>query len=100
MLDHAWSWAKETGHWRLNPIHGEEEVNIVLEDFFQHVDQQGSSFKQSGTFDLEDLHAVLVCKHGTVESSIFSTCSYSKTPYMLKAPHSFTKMKLGYVPGP
>ena len=55
MCDHAWTWAKETGHWRRNPIHGEEEVNIVVEDFFCHTDQQGSSQQQQGTFDMEDV---------------------------------------------
>lgn len=55
MCDHAWNWAKETGHWRRNPIHGEEEVNIVVEDFFCQNDQQGSSQQQQGTFDMEDI---------------------------------------------
>ena len=59
MLEHTWNWAKEKGHWRKNPIHGEEEVRIVLEDYFDHNNQQGSSMQQSGSFDVEDLHVVL-----------------------------------------
>jgi hypothetical protein len=55
MCDHAWNWAKETGHWRRNPIHGEEEVNIVVEDVFCQNDQQGSSQQQQGTFEMEDI---------------------------------------------
>ena len=85
MLEHGWNWAKETGHWRLNPIHGEEEINIVLEDFFQHVDQQGSSFKQSGTFDLEDLHAVLVCNQDAAEKLQFLAHAAKLKGDMLKA---------------
>lgn len=54
MLDHAWNWAKENSQWRKNPIHGEEEINIVIEDFFQHVEQQGTSMQQTGDFEMED----------------------------------------------
>lgn len=54
MCDHAWNWAKEKGHWRCNPIHGDEEINVVLEDFFSHVTSEGSSLTQTGNFELED----------------------------------------------
>lgn len=53
MMDHAWDWAQEHGQLRVNAIHGEEEARLVIEDFFGHVTQQGSEFRQSGSFTLE-----------------------------------------------
>lgn len=53
MITHAWNWAREHGQLRVNPIHGEEEIRIVLEDFFENVNQQGTAMEQTGRFDME-----------------------------------------------
>ena len=33
MVDAAVDWAKNRNLWRVNPIHKEEEIKIVVEDF-------------------------------------------------------------------
>ena len=53
MIDHAWDWAREHCKLRVNPIHGEEEARLVLEDFFAHKNEHGSELHQSGSFALE-----------------------------------------------
>ena len=55
MVEHAWNWARDNGHLRQNPIHGEEEINVVLEEYFDHAQQQGKSMTQSGSFAMEDI---------------------------------------------
>ena len=35
MLDKAWAWGKQTQNIRVNPIHGEDEVKLVLSDTFE-----------------------------------------------------------------
>ena len=40
MVDAAVDWAKNRNLWRVNPIHKEEEIKIVVEDFFKYTDQQ------------------------------------------------------------
>lgn len=41
MIEKSFSWAKARGLTRDNPVHGEEEARLVLEDGFQHDDERG-----------------------------------------------------------
>lgn len=50
MVDHAWTWAKENNQIRCSPIHGEEEINVIVEDYFSYSDLQGSGMQQTGAF--------------------------------------------------
>lgn len=54
MIDAAWEWAKARGLWRINPIHKEEEIKIVIEDFFKFSDEVGMETTQRGTMEMED----------------------------------------------
>lgn len=53
MADHAFGWARDRALLRINAIHGEEEAKLVLEDFFEHNQQDGSSLNQTGSFTLQ-----------------------------------------------
>lgn len=33
MVDAAWNWARARNLWRVNPIHKEEEIKVVVDDF-------------------------------------------------------------------
>ena len=54
MVDAAVDWAKNRNLWRVNPIHTEEEIKIVVEDFFKYTDQQAYETSQRGTMEMED----------------------------------------------
>ena len=54
MVDAAVDWAKNRNLWRVNPIHKEEEIKIVVEDFFKYTDQQSYETSQRGTMEMED----------------------------------------------
>lgn len=54
MLDAAWDWAERHHKKRKNPVHGEEEIGIVLDDEFLFRTEKGEGMSQQGDFDLED----------------------------------------------
>ena len=54
MVDKSFDWAKKRKLWRKNPMHGEEEVCIVIKDKFSLDDEQGWQSTQRGSFQMED----------------------------------------------
>ena len=54
-MDRAWEWAKSNeGHHRVNPIHGEEEVCIVLGDTFEWASEETSSTTRTAGAEVQD----------------------------------------------
>ena len=55
MIANAWGWADmKPGRKRRNPIHGEEEIKLILNDTFEFLDEEADSMMQQGHFDVED----------------------------------------------
>ena len=54
MADHAFEWAAKNHLVRQNPIHGEEEANIVLDENFIMEEEEGESYEQNGQLTVED----------------------------------------------
>ena len=58
MTGNTWAWADEKpGRKRVNPVHGEEEIRIVLQDTFEFMEEEGEEFSQTGDFQLEAIHS-------------------------------------------
>lgn len=55
MWDKSVAWAKKqaTPHHRVNPIHGEEEIKIVLEERFRAAHLEEEEVAQQGSFQME-----------------------------------------------
>lgn len=53
MIDKAFEWAKANKRLRSNPVHGEDEVNIVLTETFQLEDCSIEESNQSGNFEVQ-----------------------------------------------
>ena len=54
MTDTAWAWAAKHNQLRTNPVHGEEEAKLVLEDGFSYDEVEGEKSEQRVTMDVED----------------------------------------------
>lgn len=54
MCDKAWEWAKAKKKIRCNPVHGEEEINIVLSETFELEDVSLEETNQAGSFEVEE----------------------------------------------
>ena len=54
MADRSFEFAKTQGLWRKNPVHGEEEARLVLEDTFKIGEEEGWQGEQSGSIDLPE----------------------------------------------
>lgn len=54
MIAKAWAWAKAQGQWRVNPVHGEEEIKIVAAETFNMSNRQIEEMEQSGTVSVEE----------------------------------------------
>jgi hypothetical protein len=59
MTDTAWAWAAKHNQLRTNPIHGEEEAKLVLEDGFSYDEVEGERTEQRVTMDVEDPNNIL-----------------------------------------
>ena len=55
MVGNAFTWAKSKGLLRVNPVHGEEEARLVLNESFEIVDEVGTTTELSGSFEAEEL---------------------------------------------
>ena len=53
MCDAAFDWAKARNLWRGNVMHKEEEVRIVVDDFFKFKEEQGFETRQQGSMEVE-----------------------------------------------
>lgn len=54
MIENSFSHAKAKGLWRRNPVHGEEEAKLVLDDTFNKKNTHGEREEQSGSGHVED----------------------------------------------
>lgn len=54
MVDNAFKWAGSHGLIRVNPVHGEEEARLVLNETFQLCDETGQSMDLTGNMEMED----------------------------------------------
>ena len=55
MITSAWAWADtKPGRKRVNEIHGEEEIRIILQDTFEFLEESGDETTQTGAWDMED----------------------------------------------
>ena len=54
MISAAWTWASSTSNLRKNPIHGEEEARLILNDKFEAADVTGQDTDLTGRMDIED----------------------------------------------
>ena len=59
MTDTAWAWAAKHNQLRTNPIHGEEEAKLVLEDGFSYDEVEGDRTEQRTTMEVEDPNNML-----------------------------------------
>jgi hypothetical protein len=50
MVSAAVEWAKSKNLWRVNPIHKEEEIKVVVDDFFRFSEQEGFDTTQPSLF--------------------------------------------------
>ena len=61
MIANAWRWAdQKPGRKRVNEVHGEEEIRVILKDSFMFMEEIGDSTEQAGSFDMEDRNKVLM----------------------------------------
>ena len=58
MVDAAWNWARARNLWRVNPIHKEEEIKVVVDDFFNYNNETGFETHQRTTMEMEDIAVV------------------------------------------
>ena len=56
MIDNSWTWAAANNLLRVNPVHGEEEAKLVLEDWFESNHETGSSRYMEARGEIEDTH--------------------------------------------
>ena len=54
MIERSWKWATERQLVRKNPVHGEEEAKLVLEDFFENSVELGESTRAEAEGAFED----------------------------------------------
>lgn len=61
MIEKAWSWAQTHGRVRTNEIHGEQEIQVVVDEKFEMSKLDIEENERSGTITVEEgLHA---CMH-------------------------------------
>ena len=57
MIANGWKWAEQrAGRKRVNEVHGEEEIRIILKDSFEFMEEDGETTAQDAGFEMEDLH--------------------------------------------
>lgn len=68
MIDAAWDWAKSRNLWRVNPIHKEDEIKVIVDDFFKYSEEEGIETQQIGTMEMQDYSS------STVNCNMWSNC--------------------------
>ena len=53
-MQKAWAWAKTNQKIRVNPIHGEEEIYILVAETWAMTDLDREETEQSGTINVQD----------------------------------------------
>ena len=54
MCDKAWEWARTHKRIRCNPVHGEEEINVILTETYELEDVNLEETNRSGSFQVEE----------------------------------------------
>ena len=54
MIDKSFQWAESRGLVRTNPVHGEDEARLVLEDFFDNKNEKGEMSHAEAQGAVED----------------------------------------------
>lgn len=76
-MENAWKWADEQpGRKRINPIHKEEEIKLVLKDTFVWMEEEGDTTGVEGALDLEDLCLLVYISHHEHTHE----CAHSSSP--------------------
>ena len=58
MVEKAWQWAQTHGRVRTNQIHGEQEIQIVVDEKFEVSKLDTEEYERAGNIDVEEgLHA-------------------------------------------
>lgn len=58
MIDKSWAWAASKKLVRTNPVHGEEEAKLTLEDWFENNNEAGEMRHISASGEFEDSVAI------------------------------------------
>ena len=66
MIERSWKWAHEQKLIRKNPVHGEEEAKLVLEDFFSSSVELGESTNATADGAFEDYFTCMHMSYVTV----------------------------------
>ena len=54
MIEKYFQWAESKGLVRKNPVHGEDEARLVLEDFFANNNERGEMSHAQAQGEVED----------------------------------------------
>ena len=54
MIEKAWTWAQTHGRIRTNEIHGEQEIQVVVDEKFEVSNQDIEEFERSGSIAVEE----------------------------------------------
>ena len=55
MIQNAWNWADQhPSRKRVNEVHKEEEVRLILKDTFEFLEEEGESTGINGNFTMEE----------------------------------------------
>ena len=70
MVESSWRWAASRNLIRKNPVHGEEEAKLVLEESFEAKNQTGEMMNMTGSAECEDMgfknYYTSACVHSTL----------------------------------
>lgn len=53
MVQNAFRWAEQCGRKRRNPVHGEEEIQIILSETFEVKNTQREQTERTGSITME-----------------------------------------------
>ena len=53
MIQKAVAWAKSAKRIRVNPVHGEEELNLVLSETFSSKEKEEEEMQRQGNFEVQ-----------------------------------------------
>ena len=76
MIERSWKWANEHKLVRKNPVHGEEEAKLVLEDFFSSSVEHGESTNAHADGAFEDYFTCICPNDSQKNAKHCTTISY------------------------
>lgn len=54
MITKSWQWARDNSRFRVNPVHGEEEIYITIHDGFEMKITESEEMVKSGSLQVQD----------------------------------------------